>query len=422
MVFKRNEKIAVVGLGYVGLQLAIKFAEHFRVIGFDIDEGRIENLKKGCDKNIEVSKEEFEKISDNIEFTTDEKRIRGGEIIIICTPTPITKDKKPDLSYLKNASEIVGRNLKKGSIVVYESTVYPGCTEEFCLPILERESGLKLGDFFIGYSPERINPGDKNHTIDKIYKIVSGCNKETTEKLSKVYGKITSVYKVSSIRVAEAAKVIENIQRDINIALFNELAMLFDMMKIDSKEVFDAAATKWNFYRFSPGLVGGHCIPVDPYYLAYKALEVGYIPELILSGRRVNENLPNFIAQKVVKLLIKSCASIRDASVLILGATYKENVPDLRDSKVKNLIYELREFGLEDILLYEPLIEKEEIFGVKNEKPSGKFDVIIYAVTHDEFKNLNIFDFLSKNGILIDIKRVFNGEEIEKRGFVYWGL
>jgi len=422
MVFKRNEKIAVVGLGYVGLQLAIKFAEHFRVIGFDIDEERIENLKKGCDKNIEVSKEEFEKISDNIEFTTDEKRIRGGEIIIICTPTPITKDKKPDLSYLKNASEIVGRNLKKGSIVVYESTVYPGCTEEFCLPILERESGLKLGDFFIGYSPERINPGDKNHTIDKIYKIVSGCNKETTEKLSKVYGKITSVYKVSSIRVAEAAKVIENIQRDINIALFNELAMLFDMMKIDSKEVFDAAATKWNFYRFSPGLVGGHCIPVDPYYLAYKALEVGYIPELILSGRRVNENLPNFIAQKVVKLLIKSCASIRDASVLILGATYKENVPDLRDSKVKNLIYELREFGLEDILLYEPLIEKEEIFGVKNEKPSGKFDVIIYAVTHDEFKNLNIFDFLSKNGILIDIKRVFNGEEIEKRGFVYWGL
>ncbi|HDN83136.1 MAG TPA: nucleotide sugar dehydrogenase, partial [Candidatus Altiarchaeales archaeon] len=394
-----KEKIAVVGLGYVGLPLAIKFAKHFKVIGFDIDEERIESLKKGYDKNLEVSREEFNEVGENIEFTTDEKRIREADIIIIGVPTPVTEDKKPDLRYLKRASEIVGRNLKKGSIVVYESTVYPGCTEEFCLPILEKESGLKLGDFFIGYSPERVNPGDKDHTIDKICKIVAGCNKEITEKLSKVYGKITKVYKAPTIKVAEAAKVIENIQRDINIALFNELAMLFDIMKIDSKEVFDAAATKWNFYRFSPGLVGGHCIPVDPYYLAYKALEVGYIPELILAGRRVNENLPNFIAQKVVKLLIKSGKSPRDVKILILGATYKENVPDLRDSKVKNLISELKEFGVENILLYEPLIEKEEIFGIKNRKPSGKFDVIIYAVAHEKFKNLNIFDFLRKNGI-----------------------
>ena len=422
MVFKRNEKLVVVGLGYVGLPLAIKFAEHFKITGFDISEERIKNLKKGYDKNSEISRKEFEKISENIEFTTNEKRIKEGEIIIITVPTPITTDKKPDLSYLESASKIVGRNLKRGTIVVYESTVYPGCTEEFCLPILERESGLELGDFFIGYSPERVNPGDKKHSIDKIYKIVSGCNSEVTEKLARVYGKITKVYKAPSIKTAEAAKVIENVQRDINIALFNELAMLFDIMKIDSKEVFNAAATKWNFYRFSPGLVGGHCIPVDPYYLAHKALEIGHMPELILAGRRVNENLPNFITKKIIKLLINTGKSLNNAKILILGATYKENVPDLRDSKVKNLIYELRDFGLENVCVYEPLIKKEMIFNVENRKPIGEYDVIIYAVNHEKFNKLDILGLLGEKGILIDIKRVFSREEIEKKDFTYWGL
>ena len=257
---------------------------------------------------------------------------------------------------------MVGRNLKRGAIVVYESTTYPGCTEEFCLPILEKESGLKLGEFFIGYGPERINPGDNEHTIDNVVKIVSGCNKEITEKLAEIYGKITKIYKVSSIRVAESAKVIENIQRDINIALFNELSMLFDKLGIDSKEVFDAAGIKWNFLRFYPGFVGGHCIPVDPYYLAFKSMEEGYIPELILAGRRVNENIPLFVANKIVKLLIKNDKLVKDAKILIMGATYKENVPDLRDGKVENLINELKEYGIKNIYLCEPLINKNTIF------------------------------------------------------------
>jgi len=418
-----NPKIVIVGLGYVGLPLAVKFAKYFKVIGFDINERRIKELQNKFDRNGDIKKEKLEEIWDNIEFTTDETKIREGDIIIVAVPTPVTKDKKPDLSYLEMASKIVGRNLKKGAIVVYESTVYPGCTEEFCLPILERESGMKLGEFFIGYSPERINPGDKNHTIDKITKIVAGCNKEITEKLGPIYGKITNVYKAPSIKVAEAAKVIENIQRDINIALFNELTMLFDKMGIDSKEVFDAASTKWNFIRFYPGLVGGHCIPVDPYYLANKALEIGYIPELILAGRRINENLPNFIAQKIVKLLIKAGKQPDKADILILGATYKENVPDLRESKVKNLINELKEFGVENINLYEPLITKDVIFGVKNLKDiNSKFDVIVYAVIHKNFENLNVLEYLKNNGIVIDIKRKLDKEKIEKAGHIYWGL
>jgi len=416
-------KIVVVGLGYVGLPLGVKFAKYFKVIGFDINKRRIKELQNKFDRNGDVEKEEFEEIGDNINFTTDETKIKEGDIIVVAVPTPVTKDKNPDLSYLEMASKIVGRNLKKGAIVVYESTVYPGCTEEFCLPILERESGMKLGEFFIGYSPERINPGDRNHTIDKITKIVAGCNKEVTEKLAQIYGKITNVYKAPSIKVAEAAKVIENIQRDINIALFNELAMLFDKMGIDSKEVFDVASTKWNFIRFYPGLVGGHCIPVDPYYLANKALEIGYIPELILAGRRINENLPVFIGQKTVKLLIKAAKQPDKADVLILGATYKENVPDLRESKVKNLINELKEFGMENIYLHEPLINEDVIFGVKNLKEiDSEFDVIVYAVAHKTFENLNILNYLKDRGIVVDIKRKLEKEEIEKAGHIYWGL
>ena len=416
-------KICIVGLGYVGLPLAMHFAKHFKVVGFDISEERINELKNGYDRNNEFKEEDFEEVKDNIEFTTDEKKIKECDIIIITVPTPITKDKKPDLRFLESASRIVGRNLKRGAIVVYESTTYPGCTEEFCLPILEEESGLKLGEFHLGYSPERINPGDKNHTIDKITKIVAGYNEETTRILCEIYGKITKVYPVSSIKVAESAKVIENVQRDINIALFNELAMLFDKLGIDSKEVFDAAATKWNFLRFYPGFVGGHCIPIDPYYLASKAMEEGYIPELILAGRRINENVPLFVANKIVKLLIKNNKLVKEAKICIFGATYKENVPDLRDSKVEVLINELKDFGIENIVLVEPLINREEIFGVKNiKKPEGKYDVIVYAVNHKEFEDINVLDYLNSGGILIDIKRRFDKKEVEKNGFVYWGL
>jgi len=417
-----QNKIAVVGLGYVGLPLAIKFADHFNVIGFDISEKRIEDLKKKYDKNLEISEKDFERVSKNIEFTNNEKKIKEGDIVVIGVPTPVTKDKKPDLSYLESSSEIVGRNLKKGAVVVYESTTYPGCTEEFCLSILEKASGLKLGEFFIGYSPERVNPGDKEHTIDKIYKIVAGCNNEVTGRLAEIYSRITKVYKAPSIKIAESAKVIENVQRDINIALFNELAMLFDDMGLDSKEVFDAAATKWNFLRFYPGFVGGHCIPVDPYYLAQKALELEYTPELILAGRRVNENLAGSLAKKVIGLLNKGGKSLKDARILILGAAYKENVPDLRDSKVENLVEELKKSRLNNISLYEPFIKREEIFGVENRKPTERYDVIIYAVKHRKFSELNIFDLLEEGGILIDIKRLFDRKEVEDKGFIYWGL
>jgi len=417
-----QNKIAVVGLGYVGLPLAIKFADHFNVIGFDISEKRIEDLKKKYDKNLEISEKDFERVSKNIEFTNNEKKIKEGDIVVIGVPTPVTKDKKPDLSYLESSSEIVGRNLKKGAVVVYESTTYPGCTEEFCLSILEKASGLKLGEFFIGYSPERVNPGDKEHTIDKIYKIVAGCNNEVTGRLAEIYSRITKVYKAPSIKIAESAKVIENVQRDINIALFNELAMLFDDMGLDSKEVFDAAATKWNFLRFYPGFVGGHCIPVDPYYLAQKALELEYTPELILAGRRVNENLAGSLAKKVIGLLNKGGKSLKDARILILGAAYKENVPDLRDSKVENLVEELKKSRLNNISLYEPFIKREEIFGVENRKPTERYDVIIYAVKHRKFSELNIFDILNETGILIDIKRLFDRKEVEDKGFIYWGL
>jgi len=418
------QKLCVAGLGYVGLPLAMKFAEHFKVLGFDINTERIGELKRGFDRNMEFTKEDFERISNNIEFTSDEKRLKECDVIIVAVPTPTKKNKEPDLSYLESASIIVGRNIKKGAIVVYESTVYPGCTEEFCVPILERESGLQWKvDFHVGYSPERINPGDPNHTIDKITKIVAGDTPEITEVLSRVYGKITKVYKASSIKVAEAAKVIENIQRDLNIALFNELAMLFDKLGLDSKEVFDAASTKWNFIRFSPGLVGGHCLPEDPYYLVSKALEVGYIPELITAGRRTNEKIPKFIAEKIVKLLIKSGKNPSSSKVLILGATYKENVPDLRNSKIKDLIEELMDFGIKDISLIEPLIDRDTLFGVPNMKlPEGQWDVIVYAVDHSQFSKIEILQHLSLGGILIDIKRKFNKEDVKKEGFVYWGL
>ncbi|MCK4730462.1 MAG: nucleotide sugar dehydrogenase [Candidatus Aenigmarchaeota archaeon] len=415
-------KVGIIGLGYVGLPLAIKFAEYFEVIGFDINEKRVKELRNRFDRNLGVLEKEFERIKENIEFTNDKKKISEMEVIIIAVPTPISKNKKPNLSYLENTSKTVGMNLKKGTIVVYESTTYPGCTEEFCLPILEKESGLKLGEFSIGYSPERINPGDKKHTIDKIYKIVAGYDNKTTDKLAKIYGKITNVYKAPSIKVAEAAKVVENTQRGLNIALFNELAMLFDKMNLDSKEVFDAASTKWNFLRFYPGFVGGHCIGVDPYYLIEKVKKNNYNPELILSGCKTNEILPYYVARKIFKLSKRTNKDIKNSNILILGATYKEDVPDLRESKVRNMVEELKNLGFEKIMIYEPLINKKEIFGIENINKLEKPDIVVFVVNHKKFENLNIFDLLNKNGILIDLKRKFNKKEAEEKGIVYWGL
>ncbi len=415
-------KICVVGLGYVGLPLAMNFAKHFHVIGFDIDSERINDLKQSYDRTNEFKKDDFELVKENIEFTTDEKKIKECDIVIVTVPTPTTKDKKPDLRFIENASRIVGRNLKKGAIVVYESTVYPGCTEEFALPILEEESGMKLGEFKIGYSPERVNPGDKEHTIDKITKIVAGIDEETTKILSEVYGKITKVYPANSIKVAEAAKVIENIQRDVNIALFNEFAIIFKKLGIDSKDVFDAASTKWNFLRFYPGFVGGHCLPEDPYYLASRAIEFGYYPKIILAGRETNDYMPKFVADELIKLMIKNDFDLSNSKIAIFGATYKENVPDLRESKVKDLINYLLDFGIkkENITIIEPLISNKELFGVKRiDEPDEKYDIIVYAVDHTDFSTLIIQRYLKEKSILIDIKRKF---EHLKDKVIYWGL
>ncbi len=413
--------ICIVGLGYVWLPLAVKFAKYFKVVGFDINEERVDQLKNRFDRNLEVKKEDFAEIEKNIIFTTNSENIRDCNIIIISVPTPVKKDKTPDLYPLESSSEIVGKNLKKGSIIVYESTTYPGCTEEFCVPILEKFSNLRCGsDFFVGYSPERVNPGDKEHNLGTITKIVAWQNEAVVKTLEEVYGKATKVYKATSIRVAEAAKVIENTQRDINIALMNELAMLFERMDINSKEVFDAASTKWNFLRFYPGFVGGHCIPVDPYYLAHKAMDLNFYLELILAGRKVNESTPNFIAQKIVKLLINNQKNIKKSRILIMGATYKENVPDLRDSKVENLIYELKEFGIENIQIYEPMINSTKIFNIENKEPLGKYDVVVLAVMHKQFENINISKFLEKRGIIIDVKTKLDKNNF--KCFTYYGL
>jgi len=349
------------------------------------------------------------------------KKISDADIFIISVPTPVKKDKTPDLYHLESASEIVGRNLKKGSIVVHESTMYPGCTEEFCVPILEKFSNLRCGsDFFVGYSPERVNPGDKEHNLETITKIVAVQNEAVVKTLEEVYGKVTKVYKASSIRVAEAAKVIENTQRDVNIALMNELATLFERMDINSKEIFDAASTKWNFLRFYPGFVGGHCIPVDPYYLAHKAMVLNFYPELILSGRKINKSIPNFIAQKIVKLLINNQKNIKKSRILIMGATYKENVPDLRDSKVENLVCELKEFSIEDIQIYEPMIKRTKIFNIENKEPPGKYDVVVLAVMHKQFDNISINKILKESGIIIDVKTKLDKNNFN--GFTYYSL
>ena len=413
----KDKTVCIVGLGYVGLPLAGAFSKHLKTIGFDIDEAKIEYLKKINNK-------------DNIEFTSDPSKIKQADFVLICVPTPVTKSKEPDLRYVKSAAEIVGKNLKKGAIVVLESTVYPGVTEEVIAPILdlENESGLKCGaDFKIGYSPERINPGDEAHALDKITKIVAGMDEKTTETLAALYGLITNVYKAKAIRTAEAAKVIENIQRDLNIALMNELTIIFHKMSLDTKSVLEAAGTKWNFHPYTPGLVGGHCIPVDPYYLVYKAKELGYHPQVILAGRAINDYMPKHVAEMAIKGLNEVGKVIKGSKVLIMGLTYKENVPDTRESPVKEMVKELKEFGV-DVYGYDPLLSKEEIeaFGMKSSANLDvKMDCVIVAVAHDEFKQMKLEDLtgmMNDKPVLVDVRGVFNGEEAKRKGFYYRGL
>ena len=409
-----NIKICVVGLGYVGLPLAITFAENnYNVIGFDLNKNKIEKYLSGQDPTNEVGDERIQKCK-NIEFTYDEKKIKDADFIIVAVPTPVLENKTPDLKPLESSSEIVGKNLKKGAIVVYESTVYPGATEEVCLPILEKYSGLVCGeDFKIGYSPERINPADKNNTLTTIVKIVSGMDKESLDKIAEVYGSIikAGVHRASSIKVAEAAKVIENSQRDINIAFINELAIIFDRIGIDTLEVLQAAGTKWNFLPYRPGLVGGHCIGVDPYYLANKASELGYHAQVILAGRRINDGMAKFVAEKTIKKLINANIRVKGADILIMGLTFKENCPDLRNSKVNDIILELKEYG----------VDLEELKDIKN------MDAIIVAVGHKEYRDMDIkelhqyYNEVYSKPLLIDVKSIFNKEEAEKE-YDYWRL
>ena len=416
------KKIAVIGLGYVGLPLAIEFSKKYKVIGFDISKDRIENLKLCIDKTYETTKEDIlESIKNGILFTNKMEDIFSANIFIVTVPTPITKSKKPNLSFLRSASEMIAKGLKVGDIVIYESTVYPGCTEEFCVPILEKKSKLKLNvDFFCGYSPERINPGDKERTLTKIKKVVSGSNEHVANEIKKLYESIivAGIYMAESIKVAEASKAIENAQRDLNISFVNELSLIFDKMDIDTNEVLNAASTKWNFLNFKPGLVGGHCISVDPYYLTYKSEKLGYIPEVILSGRKVNDNMPFFIASKLIKTLISRKIKFLNSKVLILGISFKENCPDIRNSKIPIILDELESYGI-SVSIFDPIVDKDEVeeeFSIKLIDNLGKYDGVILAVSHDVFKDIDI-DKLKKNdmSVVFDLKGILDKKEVDFR-------
>lgn len=416
-----KSNIAVIGLGYVGLPLAIEFSKkNLSVVGFDINNKRIEELKKGWDRTLEVSESELNE-AETIVFSNSEEDLRKVNIFIITVPTPITKHKSPDLEPLISASKLVAKVLKEGDIVIYESTVYPGCTEEVCVPILEKNSGLQFNtDFYCGYSPERINPGDKTHKINSIVKVTSGSTPEIARVVDDLYKQIITVgtHKASSIKVAEAAKVIENAQRDINIAFVNELAIIFDKLEIDTNEVLAAARTKWNFLPFTPGLVGGHCIGVDPYYLTHKAESVGYHPEVILSGRRINSNMGLFVANKLIKLLAKQDLEIKKAKVLVLGITFKENCPDIRNTGVINVINELYEFGL-DVDVYDGLANKQEVSSAHNidliQEFAKNYKAIILAVAHNEFKFLDWETIITKETIVFDLKGFLPNEMVTAR-------
>jgi len=431
---KGEDKIALVGLGYVGMPIAVAFSKKVKVIGFDVNSRKIELYKSGIDPTKEVGDEAIKKCS--VEFTADERKLREAKFHIVAVPTPVNNDHTPDLSLVESASTIVGRNLTRGSIVVYESTVYPGVTEEICVPILERESGLKCGvDFKVGYSPERINPGDKIHRLETIVKIVSGMDKESLDEIARVYELVVDagVHRAESIKVAEAAKVIENSQRDINIAFMNELSIIFNRMGIDTQSVLKAAGTKWNFMKFTPGLVGGHCIGVDPYYLTYKAEQMGYHSQIILSGRRINDDMGKYVAESTVKKMIQADISIRNARVAILGFTFKENCPDTRNTKIIDIYNELKEYGITAIMA-DPVADTEEakqLYGMDfvDMREIHDCDVVILAVAHEVFRFLTQADFdkMFKSGdnapkVLMDIKGILDRQTYEAEGYHYWRL
>jgi len=416
--------VGIVGLGYVGLPLAVSLAKHIKVIGFDINTKRVDELQRGIDRTGETLGGDL--TSPNISFSPDPKCLRECRYIVVAVPTPVDDANVPDLSPVIGASQVVGQNLTKGAIVIFESTVYPGVTEDICVPILEKESGLKLGEFKIGYSPERINPGDHEHTVDKIVKVVSGYDAETLEEVAALYSLVAkSVFHAANIKTAEAAKVIENIQRDLNIALMNELSIIFSRIGINTDEVLAAAGTKWNFHKYHPGLVGGHCIGVDPYYLTYRAQQLGYHPQVILAGRYINDTMARYVGNLVIKGISAVGKPLKGATVLVMGLTFKENVPDIRNSKIHDTITYLQSFGM-NVLACDPLVPADtahKYFGIENiafEK-AGKLDCVIVANKHDVFRSITLDDLKKKMTppVLIDIKNLFPRKAAEAAGFYY---
>ena len=428
-----EEKLSLVGLGYVGMPIAVAFGRKINVIGYDLNAQKVEQYKAGYDPTREVGDDVIKQA--NVEFTADETKLKEAKFHIVAVPTPVNDDHTPDLRPVEGASRTVGRNLVKGSIVVFESTVYPGVTEDICVPIMEKDSGLTCGvDFKVGYSPERINPGDKVHRLETIVKIVSGMDEETLDTIAKVYELVVEagVYRADSIKVAEAAKVIENSQRDINIAFMNELSIIFNKLGIDTKSVLEAAGTKWNFLNFFPGLVGGHCIGVDPYYLTYKAEELGYHSQIILSGRRINDDMGRYVAENVVKNLIKADIAVKTARVAILGFTFKENCPDTRNTKVIDIVKELREYGIEPVIVDETADaqEAERLYGVKlaGREAVKDLDALVIAVAHEEFSHLTkeeiagFFNQAHEKKVLVDIKGILKRRDYMTEEYMYWRL
>ena len=431
MLNLRKCRVGVVGLGYVGLPLAVEFGKHFDTIGFDVKPDRIAELRSGRDSTLEVSRRELGAAA-RLTFTTSLADLKRCRVFVITVPTPIDEYKRPDLTPLVRASESVGRVLKKGDIAIYESTVYPGCTEEVCVPILERESGLKFNrDFFAGYSPERINPGDKEHRLTTIKKVTSGSTPEAAEFVDALYRCIiqAGTHRASSIRVAEAAKVIENTQRDVNIALINELALIFNRLGIDTEEVLNAAGSKWNFLKFTPGLVGGHCIGVDPYYLTHKAQEIGYHPEMILAGRRLNDNMSIYVASEIVRLMTQQRIHVKGARALVLGLTFKENCPDIRNTRVIDIVHELVSYGAQ-VHVHDPVAEPEQAlleYGIKlkawDELPRA--NAIVAAVAHREFSERPLREYVAKlerGGLYVDVKCQADASALRAHGFIVWRL
>jgi UDP-N-acetyl-D-galactosamine dehydrogenase len=431
----KTPKIAIIGLGYVGLPLAVEFAKKYQVIGFDINQTRVDELKQNKDHTLETSTEDLvsvnlsslEKLKNNatgLWLTTTLDELKDANFYVVTVPTPVDKNHRPDLTPLYKASQSVGKILSKGDIVVYESTVYPGATEEDCMPYLEQNSGLKFNkDFYLGYSPERINPGDKEHTVTKILKVTSGSTPEIADYVDEVYRSIivAGTHKASSIKVAEAAKVIENAQRDVNIAFVNELSKIFRLMNIDTNDVLEAAGTKWNFLPFRPGLVGGHCIGVDPYYLAHKAVELGYNPEIILAGRRLNDSMGPYVAQETIKLMIKKGISVSNSNILVLGITFKEDCPDIRNTRAIDIIRELESYSV-NVDIFDPWASADEVereYGIhlttEKESLKNNYDAVILAVSHKEFKELDLSQFVNGKHVLFDVKSILDKENIDSR-------